>query len=119
MARAQRLSDHGRCTGSVTGPLGPTPSSTDRWNVTSRAAGGSAAGTLGERHPALERIGARHGCSPQRAAIAWLRTLAPDCIPIPGGRAAARVLDSVAGGSLVLRADDRDDVATLVREAPR
>jgi aryl-alcohol dehydrogenase-like predicted oxidoreductase len=46
-------------------------------------------------------------------AIAWLRSLDPVCLPIPGGRRADHVLDSVAGSELELSPADDAELAAL------
>jgi aryl-alcohol dehydrogenase-like predicted oxidoreductase len=75
--------------------------------------GGADAQAIGVRHPELRTVAARHGCSPQRVAIAWLRSLDRMCIPIPGGRSIPRILDSLAGADLALRSDDLATLATM------
>ena len=79
--------------------------------------GGDDARALGTRRPELAAVAARHGCSPQRVAIAWLRSLDPACIPIPGGRSVERILDSLAGIELELSADDLATLATMADAA--
>ena len=76
--------------------------------------GAAGAASVGTRHPVLGEVAARHGCSPQRVAIAWLCSLDPVCLPIPGGRSAPRILDSVAGAGLVLSEQDAAALATLL-----
>lgn len=51
---------------------------------------------------AVSRIAAAHGVSPQRIALAWLRTLSPAMIPIPGASRAASIIDSAAAIEVVL-----------------
>jgi aryl-alcohol dehydrogenase-like predicted oxidoreductase len=66
--------------------------------------GARAAGDLGRRHPPFGEVAAARGVSPQRVALAWLLSLGPTVIPIPGARRAATALDSVMAADLVLTA---------------
>lgn len=51
-------------------------------------------------------VAERHGVSPQRVALAWLLSLSPVIIPIPGASRPESVRDSAAAVDLVLDADD-------------
>jgi len=81
--------------------------------------GGDDAGALGARHPELAAVAERHGCSPQRVAIAWLRSLDQACIPIPGGRSIERILDSLAGAQLALSGEDLAELGAMAATTPR
>jgi aryl-alcohol dehydrogenase-like predicted oxidoreductase len=68
---------------------------------------GAAAG-LGGRLPFLQQVAENHGVSPQRVALAWLLTKAPNVIPIPGARRPATISDSVQAGTLQLTPDEME-----------
>ncbi|MEV6974042.1 aldo/keto reductase [Kitasatospora sp. NPDC093806] len=51
---------------------------------------------------AFHRVAADHGVSPQQVGLAWLLTLSPSVIPIPGARRPASIRDSAAAASLAL-----------------
>jgi aryl-alcohol dehydrogenase-like predicted oxidoreductase len=68
--------------------------------------GASAAADPGSAAPAVGRIAAEHGVSPQRVALAWLLSLSTAVVPIPGSRRPETILDSVAAVDLELSADD-------------
>lgn len=72
--------------------------------------GMSAAGTLGERHPAFEQVARSHGVSPQQVCLAWELARAPVVIPIPGSRKPETILDSLGAVELHL---DEDELALL------
>jgi aryl-alcohol dehydrogenase-like predicted oxidoreductase len=55
---------------------------------------------------AVGRIAARRGVSPQQVALAWLLSLSPAVVPIPGSRRPATILDSVAAVHLQLRPEE-------------
>jgi aryl-alcohol dehydrogenase-like predicted oxidoreductase len=58
-------------------------------------------------HPVLARLAAKHGTSPQAIALAWLLTLGPHVVPIPGATKVSSVVSSLAAAKLELDADDR------------
>jgi aryl-alcohol dehydrogenase-like predicted oxidoreductase len=66
---------------------------------------------LGE-HPVLLRVAAQHGTTPQAIALAWLLTLGPHVVPIPGATKVASVVSSLAATSVRL---DSEDLAELDR----
>ena len=47
-----------------------------------------------------------HGVSPQQVALAWLLSLGPTVIPIPGASRPETILDSVGAAELRLSEDD-------------
>ena len=67
------------------------------------------------KHKALAKVAARHGASPEQAALAWLLATAPQVIPIPGATRTRSILGSLAATSLRL---DADDLATLDSRKP-
>jgi aryl-alcohol dehydrogenase-like predicted oxidoreductase len=70
--------------------------------------GPSAAGEAGGG--AVGRVAAEHGVSPQRVALAWLLSLSPAVVPIPGSRRPETILDSVAAVQLELSAEEREAI---------
>jgi aryl-alcohol dehydrogenase-like predicted oxidoreductase len=52
------------------------------------------------------RIAAERDVSPQRVALAWLLSLSPTVLPIPGSRRPETILDSVAAVDLELNGDE-------------
>ncbi|MGE5136632.1 MAG: aldo/keto reductase [Gemmatimonadota bacterium] len=62
------------------------------------------AGQLGGRHPAIARIAAARGVSPQQVTLAWMLALAPTVIPIPGASRPESVTDSAQAAGLELTA---------------
>ncbi|GAA1593533.1 aldo/keto reductase [Actinoplanes couchii] len=61
------------------------------------------AGSLGG---AFAEVGARHGVSPQRVALAWHLAKSPVSIPIPGASRPETITDSAAATELQLTAED-------------
>src|SRR4051794_11407792 len=72
------------------------------WSPLGGAAAASEAGADG----AAARIAAARGVSPQRVLLAWLLSLSPAVVPIPGSRRPETILDSVAAVELELSADE-------------
>lgn len=66
-----------------------------------------AAKGIGDSAQALGQVAARHGISPQRAALAWLLDLSPVMIPIPGSSRPESVRDSSLAPQVVLDDEDR------------
>lgn len=75
--------------------------------------GPGGAARLGERHPALATVAQRHGVSPHRVCLAWLRSLDPVVLPIPAATRPATIRDSAAAADLHLTEEDRADLADL------
>jgi aryl-alcohol dehydrogenase-like predicted oxidoreductase len=65
----------------------------------------SAPDAAGE-HDAVRRAADAHGVSPQRVALAWLLSLSPAIIPIPGASRPESIQDSVGALDLELTADE-------------
>lgn len=68
---------------------------------------------LGEEHPALATVGARHGVSAHQVCLAWLRSLADVVLPIPAATRPATIRDSAAATELDLTDDDLAALAHL------
>ena len=75
--------------------------------------GPGAASRLGERHPALVTVAERHGVSPHRVCLAWLRSLDDVVLPIPAATRPATIRDSAAAADLGLTEQDLADLARL------
>jgi aryl-alcohol dehydrogenase-like predicted oxidoreductase len=56
----------------------------------------------------------RHGVSPQRVALAWLLSLSPRVIPIPGASRPETITDSLAAAELVLDAAELQAITAAV-----
>ncbi len=69
--------------------------------------GASEAADVGSRYAAVAQVAAAHGVSPQRVVLAWLLSLSPTVVPIPGSTRPQTILDSVAATSLQLQVDER------------
>jgi aryl-alcohol dehydrogenase-like predicted oxidoreductase len=71
-----------------------------------------AAEAAAQHDPVAEAAG-RHGVSPQQVALAWLLSLSPVMIPIPGASRPESIQDSVKAASLVLDPDERDAIGRI------
>ncbi len=54
-----------------------------------------------------------HGVSPQQVALAWLLSLSPTVVPIPGASRPETISDSVRAAALELSADELDAIAAV------
>lgn len=68
------------------------------------------ASELGSGYAPFAKVAAAHGVSPQRVCLAWMLTLSPHLVPIPGSSRPETVTDSVAAAELTL---DADEIAQL------
>jgi len=68
--------------------------------------GMSAAADLGAEYAAFGEIARQRGVSAQQVCLAWLLSLAPVVIPIPGSRRPASIVDSVGAADLVLTPEE-------------
>ena len=66
----------------------------------------SAAGGLGSKHEAFQRVADRYEVSPQRVCLAWELALAPVVIPIPGASRPQSITDSAQAPELDLTPED-------------
>jgi aryl-alcohol dehydrogenase-like predicted oxidoreductase len=64
------------------------------------------AGELGSANEPFAKVAATHGVSPQRVCLAWMLTLSPRLIPIPGSSRPETIADSVAAAELTLTAEE-------------
>src|SRR5882757_9490115 len=65
---------------------------------------------LGDRFAPFAEVAKAHGVSPHRVCLAWMLTLSPHVIPIPGSSRPETIKDSVAAADLVL---DEAELALL------
>jgi aryl-alcohol dehydrogenase-like predicted oxidoreductase len=68
--------------------------------------GASQAADVGSRYAAVAQVAQAHGVSPQRVVLAWLLSLSPTVIPIPGSTRPESILDSVQAATLPLSAEE-------------
>jgi aryl-alcohol dehydrogenase-like predicted oxidoreductase len=61
-------------------------------------------------HEAVLEVAQAHEVSPQQVALAWLLSLSPVVIPIPGASRPESILDSVRAAELELSADELDAI---------
>lgn len=73
----------------------------------------AAAAAAGSHHPVAEAAAA-HGVSAQQVALAWLLSLSPGMIPIPGTRRPETILDSITAADLELSADELDTISQAI-----
>jgi aryl-alcohol dehydrogenase-like predicted oxidoreductase len=64
------------------------------------------------RHDAVSRAADAHGVSPQQVALAWLLSLSPCVVPIPGTTRPESILDSVAAAELELSGDELEAIGS-------
>lgn len=74
--------------------------------------GASGAAAAGSDMPALGRVAAERGVSRQRVALAWLLSLSPTVLPIPGSRRPETILDSVAATELELTTEELEAIGS-------
>jgi aryl-alcohol dehydrogenase-like predicted oxidoreductase len=68
-------------------------------------------------HDAVREIADAHGVSPQQVALAWLLSLSPVVIPIPGASRPESILDSVKAVELELAHDDLQAIGRVAQAA--
>jgi aryl-alcohol dehydrogenase-like predicted oxidoreductase len=61
-------------------------------------------------HDAVQAAAAAHGVSPQQVALAWLLSLSPAVVPIPGSTRPETILDCVAALELELSAEELEAI---------
>jgi aryl-alcohol dehydrogenase-like predicted oxidoreductase len=69
----------------------------------------SAAEAAGE-HASVREIAEARGVSPQQVALAWLLSLSPAVVPIPGSTRPASILDSIGAVELELTPDELERI---------
>jgi aryl-alcohol dehydrogenase-like predicted oxidoreductase len=77
--------------------------------------GRGGAGSIAERHSCVGEVAQRHGVTSQQIVLAWLLSLSPVCIPIPGARRPASVVDSAAAARIPLDDEDCERLAAMLR----
>jgi aryl-alcohol dehydrogenase-like predicted oxidoreductase len=68
-------------------------------------------------HDEVREIAGAHGVSPQRVALAWLLSLSPVVIPIPGASRPESILDSVKAVELELTQDELQAIGRVAAAA--
>ncbi|KAI0720960.1 aldo/keto reductase [Cerioporus squamosus] len=63
---------------------------------------------------ALKAIAARKGISPAQLSIAWVASLGPHMIPLPGSSKASRTLENLAAGDIELTKAELDEIADIM-----
>jgi aryl-alcohol dehydrogenase-like predicted oxidoreductase len=71
----------------------------------------SSAGEAAGRHAAVREAAEAHGVSPQQVALAWLLSLSPAVIPIPGASRPESIGDSVRAIELELTPEELERMA--------
>jgi aryl-alcohol dehydrogenase-like predicted oxidoreductase len=71
----------------------------------------SSAAEAAGRHAVVRAAAEAHGVSPQQVALAWLLSLSPVVIPIPGASRTESILDCVAAVELELTAEELEAIA--------
>jgi aryl-alcohol dehydrogenase-like predicted oxidoreductase len=61
---------------------------------------------------AVRRVAERHGVSPQRVALAWLLSLGPTVVPIPGASRPESIADSAAAAWLELSGEELAEISS-------
>ncbi|MFL6012860.1 MAG: aldo/keto reductase, partial [Gaiellaceae bacterium] len=56
---------------------------------------------------ALMRVADAHGATPAQVALAWLLSLSPEIVPIPGARRPETALSAAGAARLTLTVDER------------
>jgi len=74
--------------------------------------GGIGSADSSARIDGVRRVASDHGVSPQQIALAWLLSLGPTVIPIPGASRPETILDSI--GAADVRLSD-EELAALGR----
>ena len=68
-------------------------------------------------HDAVREIAGARGVSPQRVALAWLLSLSPAVIPIPGASRPESILDSARAADLELSHEDLQAIGRIAGAA--
>jgi len=74
----------------------------------------SKASEAAEAHDPVRAAADAHGVSPQQVALAWLLSLSPTMIPIPGSSRPETIADSARAVELELTDDERDAISDAV-----
>ena len=70
--------------------------------------------SVGESHPAFQRLADDRGVSLQQIILAWELALAPVVVPIPGSSRPASITDSAEAADLELTSDDVAELTAAV-----
>jgi aryl-alcohol dehydrogenase-like predicted oxidoreductase len=75
----------------------------------------SAAAEAAGAHDPVREAAEGHGVSPQQVALAWLLSLSPAIIPIPGASRPETIRDSLGAADLELSAEELDAIGGLAQ----
>lgn len=67
----------------------------------------------------LAKIGAAHNATAAQISIAWILSLAPDIIPLPGSKHLAYAEENFKAGEIVLNESEKKEIRALVQDAER
>ncbi|KIJ38065.1 hypothetical protein M422DRAFT_33413 [Sphaerobolus stellatus SS14] len=59
---------------------------------------------------ALKTIAAKKGVSPGQLALAWVRSLGPHMLPIPGSSKASRTIENLQAADIILTEDEKAEI---------
>lgn len=68
---------------------------------------------LGSAYAPFAKVAAAHGVSPQRVCLAWMLSLSPVVVPIPGSSRPETITDSVAAADLTLTPGELAELGAL------
>ncbi len=71
------------------------------------------AAELGSAYAPFAKVAAAHGVSPQRVCLAWMLSLSPVVVPIPGSSRPETITDSVAAADLTLTPGELAELGAL------
>ncbi|KZT71694.1 Aldo/keto reductase [Daedalea quercina L-15889] len=63
---------------------------------------------------ALKAVAAKKGCTPGQLSIAWVGSLGPNVIPLPGSSKKERTLENLAGGDVELTEADLAEINSII-----
>ena len=69
---------------------------------------------LGSDHSAFAEVGQAHGVSPQQVTLAWMLSLSPVVIPIPGSSRPETIIDSARAADLTLTDEELTRLSAAV-----
>jgi pyridoxine 4-dehydrogenase len=73
---------------------------------------GEGHGRIADR-PTVRQVASKHGSTPAQVALAWLLTLAPNVLLIPGTSSLKHLEENLAAAELTLDGEDREALDTL------
>ncbi|KAJ8502137.1 hypothetical protein ONZ51_g229 [Trametes cubensis] len=67
---------------------------------------------------AIQSMAAKKGCTPAQLCIAWVASLGPKVLPLPGSSRKERTLENLAGGDVILSEEDKQEIAHVLETHP-